>query len=184
MNRIEGPGPGRIIRLLAWLCMSPLTMAYAQQLLLPFEHFTEADGLPAPVREIIQDANGFMWLGTTDGLVRYDGRNFKVFRNKLGDTSSLPNNIINDLWVDALNRVWIATNGGLCYFSYERDGFQNIQLPQDLEKTDRYRVHCVRSDPFGQIWFASKTGIHRLDERWKIRESYYLPFDLHLIIKS
>ena len=83
----------------------------AQHQNLTFEHFTNDNGLSAPVTHITQDHYGFLWLGTTDGLNRFDGRNFIVYRNIPGDTTSLTNNIINDFCVDSSGRVWVATNG-------------------------------------------------------------------------
>lgn len=150
--------------------------AWAQNLMYPFEHFNEQNGLTAPVRKIIQDQLGFIWLGTSDGLYRYDGKTFKVFRNKLGDSTSIPNNIINDLCVHPNGNIWIASNGGLCYFDYRDNYFHQIRLPENLEKTDRYRVHSVISDYFGQIWLTTKTTAHQLSDDFRISQSLSLPF--------
>jgi signal transduction histidine kinase/ligand-binding sensor domain-containing protein/CheY-like chemotaxis protein/AraC-like DNA-binding protein len=60
------------------------------------------------VTSIYQDHNGFMWFGTYDGLNRYDGYGFKVFRNVIGDSSSLSSNGINALDEDALHRLWVC----------------------------------------------------------------------------
>jgi signal transduction histidine kinase/ligand-binding sensor domain-containing protein/DNA-binding response OmpR family regulator len=60
------------------------------------------------VTSIYQDHNGFMWFGTYDGLNRYDGIYFKVFRNIIGDSTSLSSNGINALEEDALHRLWVC----------------------------------------------------------------------------
>jgi ligand-binding sensor domain-containing protein len=96
--------------------MHLLSQAQGDQI--TFEHFGQDDGLSAPVTRIAQDSLGFLWLGTTDGLNRFDGKKFVVYRNNAEDPHSLPNNIINDLRVDSLGRMWIATNGGLCYYHF------------------------------------------------------------------
>ncbi|WP_217603136.1 two-component regulator propeller domain-containing protein [Chitinophaga sp. GbtcB8] len=68
------------------------------------------------VRCIFQDHNGFIWFGTYDGLNRYDGYGFKVFRNKLSDTNSLVNNIITAIAEDQHHFLWIGTRQGVsCY---------------------------------------------------------------------
>jgi signal transduction histidine kinase/ligand-binding sensor domain-containing protein len=131
-------------------CQSPIS----------FEHYTHDDGLSAPVQEIAEDKYGFIWLGTTDGLNRFDGRSFEVYRNIANDPTSLANNIINELAVDQLGRVWAATNGGLCYYDFEDDAFHHISYPDSVEKIDRHRVHALHAADDGTIWFASKTHIH------------------------
>jgi ligand-binding sensor domain-containing protein/signal transduction histidine kinase len=134
---------------------------HAQQTSIAFERFTVADGLSSPVTNITQDHFGFLWLATRDGLNRFDGKNFVVYRNIAGDTTSLANNIINSLCVDHLGRVWAATNGGICYYDFEDDAFHSIDYPYHLERIDRHRVHAVTTDPHQHIWFATRTHIHQ-----------------------
>lgn len=133
----------------------------SQRPTISFEHYTNEEGLSAPVTKIIQDPYGFMWLGTTDGLNRFDGRNFIVYRNIAGDTTSLTNNIINALCTDQAGHVWVATNGGVCYYDFEDDGFHPIYFPDSLEKIDRHRVHAVCADQSGNIWFATRSHLHQ-----------------------
>jgi ligand-binding sensor domain-containing protein/two-component sensor histidine kinase len=155
----------------------PLSFLYSQNLMYPFEHYNDQNGLSAPVKKIIQDDFGFIWLGTSDGLHRFDGRNFKVFRNKIGDTNSISNNIINDLCIHPNGQIWIASNGGVCYFNYEDGRFHQVMLPENLENTDRYRVHCLAIDEYGQVWFATKTKFHVLDHKYKLLSSFSLPLN-------
>jgi len=133
----------------------------AQRSSISFEHFTSEQGLSAPAWQITQDPYGFVWLGTSDGLNRFDGRNFIVYRNIAGDSTSLANNIINSLCIDQLGHVWAATNGGVCYYDFEDDAFHHISFPDTLEKIDRHRVHAVTTDHHAYIWFASRTHLHR-----------------------
>ncbi len=152
---------------------SPL---FAQQENIRFEHFTQDHGLSAPVTKIAQDHFGFLWLGTTDGLNRFDGKNFIVYRNIAGDTHSLVNNIINDLNVDSQGRVWVATNGGLCYYHFSDDAFHAITFNDTLEKIDRHRVHAVVDAKDGGIWFATKTILHY----WREHQ----PVESHVISRA
>ncbi len=119
--------------------------------------------------KIVQDSLGFLWLGTTDGLNRFDGQNFVVYRNIAGDSTSLPNNIINDLCVDAKDRVWVATNGGLCYYTFSDDIFHLVEFNDTLEKIDRHRIHAVALASEDRIWFATKTLIHLWKEDQQVR---------------
>ena len=62
---------------------------------------------------IYQDHNGFMWFGTYDGLNRYDGYGFKVFRNIIGDNSSLSDNHVYTITGDANHKLWIGAKKGI-----------------------------------------------------------------------
>ena len=154
----------------------------AQRPSISFEHFTSEQGLSAPAWRIVQDKSGFIWLGTSDGLNRFDGRNFVVYRNIAGDSTSLTNNIINSLCTDHLGQVWAATNGGLCYYDFEDDAFHQIAFPDSLEKLDQHRVHSVAPDNQDNIWFATRTYIHRWHKGQRL-ESIKVPGDDHLQIK-
>lgn len=156
--------------------------SHAQHAYLTFEHYTTEQGLSAPVTIITQDKYGFLWFGTTDGLNRFDGSNFVVYRNMPGDSTTIPSNIINALHVDRQGRVWAATNGGLCYYDFSDDRFHSVHFDVSLEKLDQYRAHGVCSDSTGDIWFASRTILHR----WRdgdIVKTYPLPPLEDLLIK-
>jgi signal transduction histidine kinase/ligand-binding sensor domain-containing protein/DNA-binding response OmpR family regulator len=98
---------------------------------------------------IYQDRYGFMWFGTYDGLNRYDGYHFKVFRNKPDDSTSLLNNRIVAICEDQQNNLWIGTKRGVsvfnsitCGFSpvtyqpYKAPGIEKLDLPINDIKTD------------------------------------------------
>jgi signal transduction histidine kinase/ligand-binding sensor domain-containing protein/DNA-binding response OmpR family regulator len=75
------------------------------------------------VTSILQDHNGFMWFGTFDGLNRYDGYNFKIFRNVIGDTTSLNGNGIRAIAEDADHQLWIGTGKGLNIYNPYKGNF-------------------------------------------------------------
>ena len=79
----------------------------------PFTTINVADGLPQSyVSALIQDSTGFIWMGTRDGLARYDGKKFKIFRHIPGDSTSLSDNIISSLYFDSKLRLWIFYEAG------------------------------------------------------------------------
>ncbi|MBZ0198631.1 MAG: hypothetical protein K8H86_02100, partial [Ignavibacteriaceae bacterium] len=88
--------------------------AFSAQTINPsFERITVTEGLSQnTVMSIVQDNYGFMWFGTQDGLNRFDGYNFKIFRNKYNVKNSLSNNYIWKVYEDEKGMLWIGTFGG------------------------------------------------------------------------
>lgn len=96
-----------------------------------FDHITVNDGLnQSAIHDISQDSSGYLWLGTRDGLSRYDGRNFEVFRSKASDKNSIANNEIWRILTDSLGGVWMATRKGLSYYHPQQNGFLNYEYSQ------------------------------------------------------
>src|SRR6187402_1685132 len=155
--------PAKKIRSITCLALWLLTsqLAFAQPLNITFEHFNHEDGLSTVVTKIVQDSFGFIWLGTMDGIRRFDGGHFIPYRSNPQDSTSLSNNIINDLCVDPTNKIWAATNGGLCYYDFADGRFHPIRFDNTLEKIDRHRVHAVTPSRDGGIWFSSRTQLHK-----------------------
>lgn len=80
------------------------------------------------VTSIYQDHNGFMWFGTYDGLNRYDGYTFKIFRNSIGDTTSLSGNHVYTIDGDASHKLWVGCEKGLSVFDPVRSAFSYPSL--------------------------------------------------------
>jgi len=91
----------------------------------PFQHLTVDDGLPQnSITALTQGPDGFLWIGTQDGLARYDGYDFKVFRSEEGNSNSLSHNFIWNLQFDNEGELWITTLGnGLSRLDTRRDTF-------------------------------------------------------------
>jgi len=82
----------------------------------------------------MQDSHGFMWFGTKDGLNRYDGYSFKVFRNEPGDTNSIGRNIVYSLFEEQDGTIWVGTDGGLFIYDPATEAFtySSIAPPQEI----------------------------------------------------
>ncbi|MEJ2349828.1 MAG: two-component regulator propeller domain-containing protein [Anaerolineales bacterium] len=99
---------------------------------LGFEHIAVEQGLSqSTIYSILQDSRGYLWFGTWDGLNKYDGRTFKVYRNDPEDPDSLSDNIVWTLYEDSSGTLWVGTDGGLNKFDPETDRFIRYQYDPD-----------------------------------------------------
>ncbi|MCB0280133.1 MAG: hypothetical protein KDD94_11545, partial [Calditrichaeota bacterium] len=93
-----------------------------------FDHYSDVDGLSqVSVNSIVQDQKGFLWFGTQNGLNRFDGLEFRVFKKISGDTSSLSHNLVSALFCDSKNRIWVGTVvGTISVYEYQSNSFRQI----------------------------------------------------------
>ena len=111
-----------------------------------------------------QDKQGFLWIGTYDGLNRYDGSNIVVYRNVPGDPHSLPDNSIRTLHVDPDGQLLIGTkNGGLAAYDRKTDSFRPFppDSPYPPAETDP-EIRTLARDPQGRLWVGGGAGLARL----------------------
>jgi diguanylate cyclase (GGDEF)-like protein len=125
-----------------------------------FEHLSLEEGLSqAAVMKVVQDRRGYIWLATEDGLNRYDGTGFRVYRHDATDPASLPDNFIWDVEEDAQGSVWIATRGGLCRWDRATDQI----VRQDTPGVRNIRVLRYQAKA-NSLWIGTReSGILRLD---------------------
>ncbi len=144
-----------------------------------FEHYTPLEGLSAAqVRSILQDKLGFIWIGTPDGLNRFDGKQFNIYRHKSDDSNSLTNDIVNALALDVHGRVWVATNKGLCFFDYSDGLFHPVDIGgNNGEQFDRNRVYAVVAGRGDRVWYSTITELHVLGPDGTLA-SFPLPVDV------
>ncbi|MEQ8548707.1 MAG: two-component regulator propeller domain-containing protein [Cyclobacteriaceae bacterium] len=112
------------------------------------------------VSSIVQDSFGFIWIGTYDGLNRFDGRNIETFHRKTSNPASLPDNRISALAEDHKKRLWIGTQAGnFSYYSLLTEEFIRINAP---ENTGEIREFIVTND--SRILALTSNGILQLNE--------------------
>lgn len=139
-------------------------------------NITEEDGLSNnKVFCMIQDKQGFMWFGTANGLNRYDGHNFIVFKHDPDDPNSISGDSIRTLHEDRQGHIWIGTNKeGLSRLNPETLEFESIN--NDPEVTTSFigtSIHSLYEDNMGNIWIATETGLNHIDIKTQQVKSYF-----------
>ena len=149
-----------ISRLYAF-CFLFFSFGLSSQPTFEFQHFNTQDGLSqSSIVCILQDSQGFMWFGTYDGLNRYDGFGFKVYKAVIGDSTHLQNNNIYALHEDHHGVLWVGTmGGGISRYDRERDNFQTfLNNPNDSTSISNNNVRHFTEDREGYLWVATWGG--------------------------
>lgn len=124
-------------------------------------------GLPnATVTDLAVDHTGHIWIATEDGLARFDGDGFRVWRYDPTDPASIRGNVVQTLLVDREDRLWVGVeDGGLSVMGPERAGFAHIGSADEEAATLRTpHVFALAEAPDGSIWAGNYDGgLHRID---------------------
>lgn len=104
---------------------------------------------------IYQDHHGFMWFGTYDGLCRYDGYGFKVFRNRINEKNSLINNRVSAICEDEDNRIWVGTKKGLCFYDNVKLSYSGVNYTAWKQPGAKHKitmpVNDLKADKKGNV---------------------------------
>jgi ligand-binding sensor domain-containing protein/serine phosphatase RsbU (regulator of sigma subunit) len=135
--------------------------AQAQELKLKFEQFTTERGLSqSRVNCIVQDKRGFIWIGTNDGLNRFDGYTFTVYRYSAQNPNSIPSDIIQALYCDRNGTLWIGTPSGLCKSEDGGVTFETfIPDPRRQNSLANEQINVISEDRWGAIWIGTQDGL-------------------------
>jgi two-component system sensor histidine kinase ChiS len=138
----------------------------AQEFPTRFEHISIEQGLSqVTVYCILQDSRGFMWFGTEDGLNRYNGYTFAVYKRDPQDPHSLSTNTIRSIYEDSSGRLWVGTDGGgLDEFDRTTQQFiHHRHDPNDPNSLSHNTVTAIQEDAAGMLWIGTNDGLNRLD---------------------
>ena len=142
----------------AFFLLAAVGLAQTQKLI--FEPISMAHGLSQHcVNAIIQDTTGFLWFATNDGLNKYDGHNFRVFKPVQGDTRSISGNKISALLQGSDGKIWVGMTmgGGLNIFDPRSEIFTPVLDGQGKNYCE-YDVSDIFEDREGNVWIASNGG--------------------------
>ncbi|QJB31138.1 response regulator [Chitinophaga oryzae] len=130
----------------------------------PIRYLGIEDGLSNnAVTSVYQDHKGFMWIGTYDGLNRYDGYRFKIYRNKIGDSTSLADNGVYTIADDSHHQLWVGGRRGVSVFNPASEKFaMPVYRPVNsraLRKVNE-NIHIIKTDEKGLVLVGTeKNGL-------------------------
>jgi signal transduction histidine kinase/ligand-binding sensor domain-containing protein/DNA-binding response OmpR family regulator len=139
--------------------------AFGQYTNLKFENFSTIDGLSSSTCvEIFQSKDGFLWFGTIDGLNKYDGYDFTIYRSVINDPHSISSNRIFAIEEDSRDRLWLGTGNGLNVFDKASEKFFRISHhPDDPHSISSNLIYDVLFDETSNaLWIATKNGVNKL----------------------
>lgn len=140
--------------LLLWCCCIGICV-FAQDMPYAFSHLDVNNGLSHNgITSIKKDAKGFLWFGTLNGLNRFDGSKFKVYKHRLNDAASLSDNFITNIYDAPGNRFWIKTQLGYSIYDPETDSFnedvKKLLHPLDIQG---YQIEKILKGANGEFFF-------------------------------
>ena len=144
-----------LIASLFWLA------AHADEPYLRFHHLTPVDGLSGgEITCFLQDRNGFIWIGSEEGLNKYDGYDIITYRHDNQDENSIGGNSVRSLFQDSRNNLWIGLKGeGLSRLNLSTGVFQTYRYAKDDPASLSYNdVAGVVEDENGKLWIAADRG--------------------------
>jgi ligand-binding sensor domain-containing protein/signal transduction histidine kinase len=143
-----------------------------------FERITGTSGLSlSTIRSILQDQTGFLWFGTDDGLNRYDGYSFKIYKRQPHDSNSLSHSMIWCLWEDRNEVLWIGTEMGLNSLDPKKERFQRyLNETGQTNNLSHNSVRALCEDPSGDIWVGTNNGLNRLNQKTGEFEQFFTTF--------
>ena len=138
-----------------------------------FKNLSTEHGLSSHlVTCIIEDDLGFMWIGTNDGLNRFDGYAFKTFYHQEKDSTSISSNQIQVLNTDKEGNLWIGTSNGLNRLGPNTNNFERISLVATTKDLSVVSIKAIKEDEKGQIWLGTTKGLIVIDKNGNIIQHF------------
>lgn len=153
-----------------------------------FENISIDDGLSnEDITSIFQDSKGYMWIGTKDGLNRYDGENIKIYNCISGDENTLSSTYITDIEEDCNGNIWIATDHGLDLLDTDTDTIIRMKDRDDKYKLGELKITSLLKSSYEEyiMWVGTENGLMKIDiENETIEAFYHDPDNPNSLISS
>ena len=141
-----------------------IEISNAQLNTLKFERISIEQGLSqSSVKGIYQDNRGFLWIGTAEGLNRFDGFNFEVYKMDKSDSAAISENWITAIYQDKTGTLWIGTDGGgLNKYNNETESFKSYQFSNNNPKSlSNNTINCIFEDTNNELWIGTNNGLNK-----------------------
>ena len=147
------------VALLLFTSLFTFFSAIAQTEEMAFKSLTTNMGLShGDVLCFCQDNEGYMWIGTADGLNKYDGIEFTVYKYNKKDTTSLSSGYINCIYEDKQNNLWIGVSNGLCRYNRDKNNFERISYNDNHNRKFGNSVNVIFEDNSNNFWVGTRDG--------------------------
>lgn len=153
-------------------------LGFSQDNISFFKNITIEDGLSNnSITNIYQDQGGFIWIGTIDGLNRFDGYQFHIYRNERKDTASLSSSFIRALHQDSKGRLWVGTRSGLNRYDPTSDTFVRCFNHGEKNRQERNPdIRHISEDENGKLWLCTyNSGLVCYNPNTDSFKSFYHP---------
>lgn len=143
------------------ICLYSILGVHGQKI--KFEHYDDSDGLSHnSVRHIVQDKNGFLWLGTFSGLNRFDGYHFKPYTTETGENSINSDDVTALELDESSNKLWIGTRNGLTVLKLDTHEFKTFLPEKDNPNSlPDQEIRSIYVDKYKRVWVGTRdTGLY------------------------
>lgn len=153
---------------------SAITITTAQPEISNLEHFGIEEGISQSIiTDIYIDSFGFIWLGTQDGVNKYDGYDFVNYRHEPIDKESLSSNYVRMIMEDSDSNIWMATQYGISVYSHNTNKFSRIlHQPDNKNSLSSNDVYYIFEDSEQNIWIKTYSTIDKYNKKTKTFTSY------------
>ncbi len=126
---------------------------------------TEAGLSHGDITCFCQDYEGYIWIGTRDGVNRYDGINFTVYKNDKKDSTSISSSQVDVIFEDSKKNLWFGVGDGICRYDRDKNNFEKINfLDDNNENLDIHGIVSIFEDNTQRLWLGSNNnGVYWLD---------------------
>jgi ligand-binding sensor domain-containing protein/putative methionine-R-sulfoxide reductase with GAF domain len=133
-----------------------------------FKSFTTKEGLSSNTpNAIIKDNEGFIWIGTQNGLNRFDGNTFDNFYNNPADSTSIASNYVHSLFISRKNELWVGTESGISKYNAKTQQFSNYAPDTSVMPKIGQSFICINEDANNNIWLGGEYDLLILDPATK-----------------
>ena len=139
---------------------------------LSFDFYSQEHGLSNnQIHCALQDKKGWMWFGTSQGVCRFDGYRFTVFKNDPDDSTSLKGNLVRVIFEDHKGQLWIGTeDGGLNKFDRGKETFQHLFYYDDPALLRDVSVTSIQEDNQGNLWVGTEANLYLVENENGLKE--------------